>query len=126
MTGQFDIPTTQSASSVSQVAHRIDGALRELGDGWVEGEVRSITRHRSGHVYLTLADEDSNLDACIWKGRVWRCEPLPAQGNLVQAHYERIDFHAPRGSTSSSSTSSSPPARANCCADAEKRCATSG
>jgi exodeoxyribonuclease VII large subunit len=99
MTSPLNIPTAESASSVSQVAHRIDGALRELGDGWVEGEVRSITRHRSGHVYLTLADEDSNLDACIWKGRIWRCEPLPAQGNLVQAHYDRIDFHAPRGST---------------------------
>jgi exodeoxyribonuclease VII large subunit len=81
------------------VAHRIDGALRDLGDGWIEGEIRSITQHRSGHIYLTLADEDSNLDACIWKGRAKRCLPLPNQGDLVQAHYERIDFYAPRGAT---------------------------
>jgi exodeoxyribonuclease VII large subunit len=85
--------------SVSQVARRVDGALRELGDGWIEGEIRAITQHRSGHVYLTLADEDSNLDACIWKGRVKRCLPLPQRGELVQAHYERIDFYAPRGAT---------------------------
>ena len=91
---------TQSALSVSQVAGRIGGALRGLGDGWVEGEVTSINVHRSsGHVYLTLADESSSLDACIWKGRMSRCEPLPAQGDLVQAHYERVDFYAPRGST---------------------------
>lgn len=89
----------QSALSVSQLARRIDGALRGLGDGWIEGEIRAITQHRSGHVYLTLADEDSNLDACIWRGRVKRCEPLPKQGDLVQAHYERIDFYAPRGAT---------------------------
>ncbi len=25
--------------------------------------------------------------------------PLPAQGDLVQAHYERVDFYAPRGAT---------------------------
>lgn len=91
---------TETALSVAQVAGRIDGALRRLGDGWIEGEVTSISVHRSsGHVYLTLADESASLDACIWRGRVGRCEPLPAQGDLVQAHYERVDFYAPRGAT---------------------------
>jgi exodeoxyribonuclease VII large subunit len=78
----------------------VNGALRALGDGWVEGEVRSLKVHGpSGHVYLTLADEGANLDACIWRGRRSRCEPLPRQGDLVQAHYERIDFYAPHGTT---------------------------
>jgi exodeoxyribonuclease VII large subunit len=91
---------TDTALSVAQVAGRIGGALRRLGDGWIEGEVTAISVHRSsGHVYLTLADESASLDACIWKGRVSRCSPLPAQGDLVQAHYERVDFYAPRGAT---------------------------
>lgn len=91
---------TDTALSVAQVAGRIGGALRGLGDGWIEGEVTAISVHRaSGHVYLTLADESASLDACIWKGRTSRCMPLPSQGDLVQAHYERIDFYAPRGST---------------------------
>jgi exodeoxyribonuclease VII large subunit len=91
---------TDSALSVAQVAGRIGGTLRALGDGWIEGEVTQVSVHRSsGHVYLTLADESASLDACIWKGRVARCSPLPAQGDLVQAHYERIDFYAPRGAT---------------------------
>jgi exodeoxyribonuclease VII large subunit len=91
---------TETVLPVAQVAGRIGGALRGLGDGWIEGEVTSISLHRaSGHVYLTLADESASLDACIWKGRVSRCEPLPAQGDLVQAHYERVDFYAPRGAT---------------------------
>lgn len=91
---------TDTAPSVSQVAGRIDGALRALGDGWIEGEVTSINIHRSsGHVYLTLADESASLDACIWRGRVSHCKPLPAQGDLVQAHYERVGFYAPRGAT---------------------------
>jgi exodeoxyribonuclease VII large subunit len=86
--------------SVAQLAVRVGSALRGLGDGWVEGEVTQINLHRSsGHVYLTIADESASLDACIWKGRVDRCQPLPAQGELVQAHYERVDFYAPRGST---------------------------
>jgi exodeoxyribonuclease VII large subunit len=91
---------TQTALTVAQVAGRIDGALRRLGGGWIEGEVSAISVHRSsGHVYLTLADESASLDACIWRGRVSRCEPLPTQGDLVQAHYERVDFYAPRGAT---------------------------
>jgi exodeoxyribonuclease VII large subunit len=91
---------TEGALSVAQVAGRIGGAMRALGDGWIEGEVTSINVHRSsGHVYLTLADESASLDACVWKGRVARCTPLPAQGDLVQAHYERVDFYAPRGAT---------------------------
>ncbi|MGC2374380.1 MAG: exodeoxyribonuclease VII large subunit [Solirubrobacteraceae bacterium] len=90
----------ETALSVAQVAGRIDGALRGLGDGWIEGEVTAISVHRaSGHVYLTLADESASLDACIWKGRASRCQPLPTQGDLVQAHYERIGFYAPRGAT---------------------------
>jgi exodeoxyribonuclease VII large subunit len=91
---------SETVLPVAQVAGRIGGALRGLGDGWIEGEVTSISVHRaSGHVYLTLADESASLDACIWQGRVSRCEPLPAQGDLVQAHYERVDFYAPRGAT---------------------------
>jgi exodeoxyribonuclease VII large subunit len=89
-----------SALSVAQLAARIGGALRSLGDGWIEGEVTQVNVHRSsGHVYLTLADESASLDACIWKGRVERCSPLPVQGDLVQAHYERVDFYPPRGAT---------------------------
>jgi exodeoxyribonuclease VII large subunit len=91
--------TQTESASVAQVAGRIGGALRALGDGWIEGEVSSISPHSSGHVYLTLADESASLDACIWKGRVARCSPLPAKGDLIQAHYERVDFYAPRGTT---------------------------
>ncbi len=98
---QLSIETpAQTAASVAQVAGRIDGALRRLGDGWIEGEVTQISVHRSsGHVYLTLADETASLEACIWKGRAARCRPLPSRGDLVQAHYERISFYAPRGAT---------------------------
>ncbi|HEX3392052.1 MAG TPA: exodeoxyribonuclease VII large subunit [Solirubrobacteraceae bacterium] len=86
--------------SVAQLATRVGAALRGLGDGWVEGEVTQVNLHRaSGHVYLTIADESASLDACIWKGRAERCQPLPSQGELVQAHFERVDFYAPRGST---------------------------
>ena len=98
VTSQFDT-TTSTAATVSQVAHRIVAALRDVGAGWVEGEVRSITRASSGHVYLTLGDENANLDVCIWKDCVAACQPLPDKGNLVQAHYQRVNFYTRAGKT---------------------------
>ena len=100
MQQETEATTAPPPLSVAQLAGRVGSALRGLGDGWVEGEVTQISLHRSsGHAYLTIADESASLDACIWKGRVERCLPLPAQGELVQAHFERVDFYAPRGST---------------------------
>lgn len=99
VTNLFDT-TTHATPTVTEVAQRVAAALREVGSGWVEGEVRSITRANSGHVYLTLGDENANLDVCIWKDRVAACQPLPDQGDLVQAHYQRVNFYARTGKTS--------------------------
>jgi exodeoxyribonuclease VII large subunit len=49
-------------NAVKQV---IEGAL---GPFWLEGEVGTLTIHRSGHVYLVLKDKRSQLKAVFWKG----------------------------------------------------------
>ena len=86
---------------VSQIAAGIKGMLSKVGPGYVEGEVRSINvQASSGHCYLTLADSEATLSAIIWKSAVANCRPLPSQGDLIQAHYTKIDFYAPRGSVS--------------------------
>lgn len=87
--------------TVSRIAGVIDKALRQLGDGWVEGEVQDFRGvHASGHAYFSLADESAKLSICIWKGRLGNCQPLPKNGDLVQAHFERASFYAPSGKTS--------------------------
>ena len=46
----------------------------------VRGEISGLKRHSSGHVYLTLKDEDANLDGVIWRGTVGRIQLQPADG----------------------------------------------
>jgi exodeoxyribonuclease VII large subunit len=49
----------------------------------VRGEISGLKRHSSGHVYLTLKDEDANLDGVIWRGTVGRINVQPADGMEV-------------------------------------------
>jgi exodeoxyribonuclease VII large subunit len=49
-------------NAVKQV---VEGALAPL---WMEGEIGTLTVHRSGHVYLVLKDSRSQIRAVIWKG----------------------------------------------------------
>jgi len=86
---------------VSQIAAGIKGLLGKVPPGYVEGEVRSINlQAKSGHCYLTLADAEASLSAIIWRGDVANCRPLPQPGDLIQAHYRKLDFYAARGSVS--------------------------
>src|SRR4051812_17349816 len=85
--------------SVAQLATTIQYALRDIGPGWVEGEVHKL-RRVGGHVYFTLADEDATIECCVWRSRAARICQWPSEGTLVQVHYEKVDFYARRGSVS--------------------------
>jgi exodeoxyribonuclease VII large subunit len=83
------------ALSVSELTSRIkivlEGGLPVL---WVRGEVSQFTRHRSGHCYFTMSDEQSQLSCVLWRGRAQDQAILPQIGDLVLAYgkivvYER-------------------------------------
>lgn len=62
----------------------------------VAGEISGLTIHRSGHVYLTLKDEHSQIRAVFFSGAE-KCRALELQnGSLVEAS-GKIAFYAPRG-----------------------------
>jgi exodeoxyribonuclease VII large subunit len=70
--------------SVSELA----GALkRTLEDAYgfvrLRGEISKVTRHASGHVYLTLKDERAAIDGVVWKGQVRGLKAQPEQGMEV-------------------------------------------
>ena len=65
-----------------------------LGDLWIEGEVSEAFRARSGHVYFTLRDDESQLKCALFRANVGRQRYLPRAGDHVTAHgrvtiYER-------------------------------------
>jgi len=57
--------------SVSEFTHQIKSQIEARFDSvWVVGQISNLTYHRSGHVYLTLKDEGSQLSAVVWKTSV--------------------------------------------------------
>ena len=55
--------------SVSEISARINGILKDtFASVWVEGEISNYKRHpASGHSYLTLKDEKSQLSAIMFR-----------------------------------------------------------
>ncbi|MDR2441269.1 MAG: exodeoxyribonuclease VII large subunit [Planctomycetaceae bacterium] len=75
--------------------------LRELielnfADIEVVGQVSNLTQPRSGHIYLTLKDEESQLPAVIWKSTVSKFRFKIKEGMEVICR-GRLDVYPPQG-----------------------------
>jgi exodeoxyribonuclease VII large subunit len=70
--------------SVSELAFALKRTL-ETTYGFVRlrGELSKITRHASGHVYLTLKDDRAAIDGVVWKTQVRSLAVQPQQGMEV-------------------------------------------
>ena len=67
-----------------------------LQDVWVLGEVSSLTRAASGHIYFTLKDEEACLNCVMWKSAGERLGRLLQNGGAVLVH-GRVSVYEPRG-----------------------------
>jgi exodeoxyribonuclease VII large subunit len=63
---------------------------------WVEGEVSNLARPNSGHVYLTLKDEEAPLRAVVYRGVALRLKYDLHDGMRVIAR-GRLSVYTPRG-----------------------------
>lgn len=71
-------PGNAPAYSVSELAFALKRTLEDAyGFVRLRGEISKVTRHASGHVYLSLKDERSSIDGVIWKAGVrgLGCQP---------------------------------------------------
>ena len=87
----------QTIWSVSEVNEAVRSLLEEsLMPLWVCGEVGNLTLHRSGHVYLTLKDEKSQIKA-VFFGGVDLCRRLNiTAGSKVEA-FGKLSVYMQRG-----------------------------
>jgi exodeoxyribonuclease VII large subunit len=70
-----------AAYSVSELAGALKRTLETTYDHVrLRGEISKVTRHSSGHVYLTLKDDKAAIDGVIWKGQVSRLQTQPDYG----------------------------------------------
>lgn len=84
--------------SVSVLTARIKEALEvEFSSVWVEGELSDVSRPRSGHIYLTLKDGESQIRGVIWRTAAGRLGFDPQDGMQVIC-CGNVDVYAPRGS----------------------------
>ncbi len=84
--------------SVAELTARIKHVLETTFPSvWVVGEISDLARPRSGHIYLTLKDEQSQIRAVIWRGVASRLTFDLEDGQQVLC-YGDIDVYLPRGS----------------------------
>ena len=83
------------ALTVSEITSRVKGVLEEaLPMCWVSGEVMDFSRASSGHCYLTLKDESSQLPCVMFRFYAGELSFAPEPGMMVVAYgnisvYER-------------------------------------
>ena len=70
-----------AAYSVSELAFALKRTLEDAyGYVRLRGELSKVTRHASGHCYLTIKDDKAAIDGVVWKGQVRALACQPEQG----------------------------------------------
>ena len=58
----------------------------QLSSVWVKGEISNFKHHSSGHMYLTLKDENSVIKAVMFRGSAAYLNFMPENGMKILAH----------------------------------------
>ena len=67
--------------SISELSFALKRTLEDrFGHVRIRGEISKVTRHASGHVYLTLKDDKAAIDGVVWKGVVRTLSAQPETG----------------------------------------------
>ena len=53
--------------TVTEVTGLIKQRIESLGQVWITGEISNFKKHGSGHIYLSLKDNENQINAIIWK-----------------------------------------------------------
>ncbi len=85
--------------TVSQLTRYLQALLQSsepLQDLWVRGEISSLSRPVSGHLFFTLKDERAQVRCVIWQEHVAALQVQPENGMAVEVH-GYLDVYGPRG-----------------------------
>jgi exodeoxyribonuclease VII large subunit len=69
---------------------------KEFDDIWVEGELSGFKRHRSGHCYFTIKDDQAQIRGVLWRHFTRYIFFEPRDGMLVRLHGQ-ISLYEARG-----------------------------
>lgn len=86
-----------SIYSVSELNEAVSKLLGlEFGLVWLRGEVSTLTRASSGHLYLSIKDERSVVKAVMFRARQAFCAFTPSVGDQIEVQ-ARLGLYEPRG-----------------------------
>jgi exodeoxyribonuclease VII large subunit len=98
--GQLDFSFTAPSRRIWTVRDLVSAVRthveREYGDTWVEGEISNFRAHDSGHLYFTLKDENSQLNAVMFRSQARLLRFRPENGLQVVVR-GRITIYEDRG-----------------------------
>jgi exodeoxyribonuclease VII large subunit len=93
----YEMNTRSAFLSVSELTRRIKSVLEvDFADVSVQGEISNCKLHSSGHLYFTLKDESSQIQAVMWRNRVTSLFFTPQDGMKIAAR-GRISVYEVRG-----------------------------
>ena len=91
-----DSPAKQ-VLTVSRLTQKIQWTLHDsFPDFWVAGEITNLTQPQSGHIYLTLGDEQAQIKSVIWRSTAKRIG-FDLQDGMEVICRGSIDVYPPRG-----------------------------
>ena len=61
----------------------------------LKGELSKITRHSSGHIYLSLKDENESISAVCWRSKVSQLSLIPEEGEKIII-YGKVTTYSPQ------------------------------
>jgi len=79
-------PVIASITRINNYIKRLIDSRPVLQDLWVKGEISNYKRHSSGHIYMTLKDENSVLKAVMFRQAASRLAFEPDNGLSIIAH----------------------------------------
>lgn len=83
--------------SVGELTRALKGAIEpRFRDVWVAGEVSNLKRQASGHVYLSLKDDQATLPCVLWASQARRVRFALADGQEVIVR-GFVEIYAPHG-----------------------------
>ncbi|MEZ6087952.1 MAG: exodeoxyribonuclease VII large subunit [Pirellulaceae bacterium] len=89
-----DRPAALSVTQLNaQVKQTLEGIFRNI---WVAGEITDIARPQSGHIYLTLKDNQSQVRGVIWRSSAERIRFDLRDGQAVLCQGD-VDVYGARG-----------------------------
>ena len=75
-----------SVAELNEFIKNIFDSTRALTSVTVKGEISNFTMHRSGHLYFSLKDSESQIKSVMFRSSAARLKFIPENGMKVIAH----------------------------------------